>query len=84
MMQMEDLLAAYLDAQDQGYPPTEILDRRVTLDQRAELESLLALVARLRHLGPPTLRREARELMASRLTAAMRGQVASSSARTCA
>ncbi len=81
-MQMEDLLAAYLDAQDQGYAPTEILNRRATLDQRAELESLLALVARLRHLGPPALRREARDVMAARLAAAMHGQVVASSART--
>lgn len=58
IMRTEDLLAACLQARACGYSPTEVINTRATRAQRAELEPLLALVARLERLAPP--RRESR------------------------
>ena len=52
-MRTEDLLAACLEARAQGQAPAEILETQATAEQRAELESLLALVNRLESLTPP-------------------------------
>ncbi|MGI8588034.1 MAG: hypothetical protein ACR2M0_10165 [Chloroflexia bacterium] len=58
-MRTEDLLAACLQARACGYSHTEVINTRATRAQRAELEPLLALAARLERLAPP--RRERRE-----------------------
>ena len=75
-MQTEDLLDACLAAQTHGQAPREILAYHATPDQRAEVESLLALAGRLHTLAPPPLTQEVRNAMAARLAAAMRADLA--------
>ncbi|HMA36946.1 MAG TPA: hypothetical protein VKY74_21000 [Chloroflexia bacterium] len=65
-MRTEDLLAACLETRAQGQSPTQLLVEHATADQRAELESLLQLAARLEHLAAPEIHPEVREAMTAR------------------
>jgi hypothetical protein len=71
MMRTEELLAACLDARVHGPALSDIMAAYASPAQRAEIERLIDLAARIERMGGPGLPAASREAMAQRIATAI-------------